>query len=467
MSGGNDKRHPASAVTFGVAEHFTSLLRPRSAAVHAGTRGRGPVAAVLALTVGLLTAGPVVVGGTSVDAEAATVGPGTVALSPSVVSASSVGNVVQLRYTAPRGGLSAGVVRVTVPHGWTAPQRRSPARPGYVTASAGALRVANRSIKVSSLRLCGGCSLDVTYSGSRAPTRARVSRFTTRSAPTPGMALAPLAVQPTVDVVGLGPGTMHEVLGMFVPSQNESDVLSTGAALGVDPHASLMFAGGTPCRNGAGASTTWSGIPGQVPGFQVVYSVGSLSASEATAIGNVLVRSGNADAVIRPMWEMNQGVGGWFPCWNYQRFPTAASYISEWRTIVAAFRAVSGNQFTYLWNPTLRMNDQPGGRSWLDTYPGDGWVTFVGGDTYDASSDPPALKALDNFARQHAKQMMIPEWGLNGHDDPGFVDSISNFVHDPANNVALESYFNYCGSFCSTLSQFPRSAARYRADFGH
>ena len=145
----------------------------------------------------------VAVGATSAGAAVSTAGPGTVAVTPVAVTPSSSGHTVQFRYTAPGSGLPNGAVNVAVPRQWTAPQVASPLRAGYVTATGGALRVARRSIRVTSLKLCGGCSLTITYTGATTPAADMVSTFLTRSSSSGGIRLHRLAVQPTVTV---GPG---------------------------------------------------------------------------------------------------------------------------------------------------------------------------------------------------------------------------------------------------------------------
>ena len=136
---------------------------------------------------------------------AATSGPGRIVLtSGSTVVADTSGQAVRLRYTAPGTGLSDGVVTVGVPRGWTRPQNLSAARPGYVTVNSGLLNVARRKIRVSSIRLCGGCSFTISYTNAKAPKTGRMSRFLTKSAPSSTTRLRALAVQPVISVGASG-----------------------------------------------------------------------------------------------------------------------------------------------------------------------------------------------------------------------------------------------------------------------
>lgn len=140
------------------------------------------------------------VGGSTTGAAASTTGPGTVTVSPTVVTPSSSGHAVQLRYTAPASGFRNGVVKVTVPRRWSPPQVVSTSHAGYVTTTAGSLRVIHRNIRVTALTLCGGCSLTISYAKVTAPATRQVSMFLTKSAPSVGMRLRRLAIQPAVTV---------------------------------------------------------------------------------------------------------------------------------------------------------------------------------------------------------------------------------------------------------------------------
>ena len=90
--------------------------------------------------------------------------------------------------------------------------------------------------------------------------------------------------------------------------------------------------------------------------------------------------------------------------------------------------------------------------------PGTSWTTVlndVGGLAYTAS-----------FAQAHGKLVSIPEWGLNGSDDPTFINEVYDFIANPANSVAYSSYFSDATSVDSDITQFPSSEAAFSADFG-
>ena len=60
------------------------------------------------------------------------------------------------------------------------------------------------------------------------------------------------------------------------------------------------------------------------------------------------------------------------------------------------------------------------------------------------------------------KPISLDEWGLDGRDDPSFISTIAGFIDDPANDVTLQSYFNYGAN---AITQYPESEAQYVRDF--
>ena len=99
----------------------------------------------------------------------------------------------------------------------------------------------------------------------------------------------------------------------------------------------------------------------------------------------------------------------------------------------------------------------------MTLYPGSAYVTNIGIDYYDygVSSEswiPPVLA----FAATQGKPISFDEWGVNGANDPAYIDYISNIVHNPADDVTAR-YFN---SGNSTLTDYPQAEAAYTADFG-
>ena len=85
----------------------------------------------------------------------------------------------------------------------------------------------------------------------------------------------------------------------------------------------------------------------------------------------------------------------------------------------------------------------------------DGTLGTVGGLSY-----------TEAFAKAHGKFVSVPEWGLNGVDDPAFINDMYGFIRNPGNDVAYSSYFSYDGAVNSDITQFPNSEAAFTHDFG-
>ena len=472
------------------APHGSSQMRaPRGA----GRRRR----VVLSAGVSLATVLSVLSVGASVSTDAAIVGPGSVALAPPAVPASSTGIAVQLRYTAPKGGLSGGIVKVTVPRGWSAPQKRSPWRKGYVTASAGVLRVNHRSIKVSSLKLCGGCALVIGYSGAKAPARSRMSRFLTTSAPSSAANLAPVAVQPTVAVIGSGGSTSaaQVPIGDYAGAGNPAGVAWFGRATGTHPTLAsdyLVGTGGWGAMDSARGVGAWRGS-----GYQLVLGVpilpggtGATLAAGASGAYNGyfvtlaqnLISQGEAGAYLRLGWEFN---ATWYN-WSVQNAGDAANFAAYFRNIVDAMRSVPGERFRFVWNPN---GDGPTNYTPDQAYPGSRYVDFVGSDVYgncwcspftpqsgwaSQLSHPWGLDWLASFAAQVGRPIVFPEWSVDYRPDGHGLGDDAYFIHQFAawigqNGVAWTNIFSYNAPDQENNildGHFPSALAAFRADFG-
>lgn len=197
-----------------------------------------------------------------------------------------------------------------------------------------------------------------------------------------------------------------------------------------------------------------------------------------------LVRTGLQDAIVRPGWEFN---GDWYP-WAARG--KAAAYVGCFRSIVTNMRATAGQRFRFDWNPTLGGGVMPAEQA----YPGDGYVDYIGVDTYDMSNrfarshsrstrsrvwhdilhGDHGLAFWSRFAAAHHKPMAVPEWGvvglsnsIGGGDDPSFVNHMFRFMTDPGHHVAYQQYFdaesNVADHRLDAGARFPRSQAAYRA----
>jgi hypothetical protein len=146
-------------------------------------------------------------------AHAAAAAPGSLAVAPSTAVAGSPGNTFTFTYTAPAQKLH-GIMLLTVPAGFTAPQNASPSAPGYVddvkdSCPANVLGTFGRKVAVH-LSCKAGTSFQLRFSGVTAPPAAGVYPFAavitdpndfawTPSSPPP--ASLQTLVSPTVTVV--------------------------------------------------------------------------------------------------------------------------------------------------------------------------------------------------------------------------------------------------------------------------
>jgi hypothetical protein len=206
-----------------------------------------------------------------------------------------------------------------------------------------------------------------------------------------------------------------------------------------------------------------------------------------------LIAAGQPDAALRLGWEFNLQTSRWST-------GDSSSFISYWRRIVAAMRAVPGQRFQFDWNPNNGHNKYDA----VHYYPGDDVVDYVGVDAYDVSyafhtypypkscdagcrterqtnawnksvyGGRRGLKFWSAFARRRGKPMSLPEWGLwtrlDGHgggDDPAYLSRMHAFIADPANGVAYQAYFEFDGSDGPhrLMTTFTASGDTFRALF--
>jgi acid phosphatase len=296
---------------------------------------------------------------------------------------------------------------------------------------------------------------------------------------------AALTQSPSEPTANPGSAGTTPQFGFFVSDQDPASIVALGQSLGVTPDGMTGYTSGN----------SWSSIASYTPpqtSLRLFLSVDmnpdNSDPTQAPAnlgtfvtLAQHLVAGGQADAIIRIGWE-----------WNYNSWAWANSgpqaYVVAFDDEVTAMRSVAGQHFTFDW--CANAGDAPTSGSYSDWYP-DGtysidptksFVDIIGTDHYDvASSTSPAAATANwnnnlnqigglaytvNFAHAHGKQVSVPEWGLNGVDDPTFIDLMSAFVHDPANSVAYSSYFSYAGSINSDITQFPSSAGQVGKDFG-
>ena len=237
---------------------------------------------------------------------------------------------------------------------------------------------------------------------------------------------------------------------------------SSASQLGVTQQVWSDYVGGSNSLGQTACDTGYS--PPSIPaGGTLMLGVGACTQAQSESIAKTLVAVGQSHAIIRVMWEFNNNLSGWFQNWNQLTFPTAASFINAFDTVVAGFRAVSPN-FQIMWNPNGGTGNT-NGVSWQSEYPGNSDVSIIGVDQYDFGGYAANIQAAVSFAQAKGLPVAIPEWGLNGSDDPSYINDVASIVNNPANDFDVQAYFSYAGSIDSDITQFPQSEAAFRADF--
>lgn len=265
---------------------------------------------------------------------------------------------------------------------------------------------------------------------------------------------APVKAKPVAPVAA-HPATFASALGLFVGSQSPADVLALGRTLGVTPVVDTVY---------ADQSSQYCTYSPPTTSMTLMVGIGNCSAAQVATIGQNLVHAGQSHAIIRIMWEQNQNQAGWFQTWN-QLSLSSAQYVSIFQSTVVAMRAVSPT-FSFVWNPNGGTANEAAGRAWTDTWPGKAYVNLVGIDQYDWQGYAANVQAVVAFAHAQGLPVAIPEWGLNGADDPTFINVMAALIKNPANDITVEAYFNYAGSTNSDITQFPASEAAYKAVLG-
>jgi alpha-tubulin suppressor-like RCC1 family protein len=195
-------------------------------------------------------------------------------------------------YAAQTGGITRGQLTIVVPPGWSAPSR-TPGSAGYVTASAGTVGVAGRTISISDLTLGPRETLKIRYANAAGPsTNVGSQVWDARERSGPSGQPRPLASPPVVSVLPLDGSGQATSTPSFVPS---------GAA-----HFSLTFtydAGPGGMDGGAVAITVPPGWPSpstrpQDPGY-VTSAAGTVAVSGRTIVlGVKRIHSGSSVSVV-------------------------------------------------------------------------------------------------------------------------------------------------------------------------
>jgi Glycosyl hydrolase family 26 len=219
-----------------------------------------------------------------------------------------------------------------------------------------------------------------------------------------------------------------------------------------------------------------------------------------------LVAGGFGSSYIRLGWEFQ---GSWFP-WNICNQDGQKDFVPAFRNIVTSMRSVSGADFKFIWNPDDSSNTSCSGQL-EDYYPGDSYVDMVSADVYDTNggseSDSARWTELVNgvnaggwtatapepvngqafkgyglnwlvaFAREHNKEIGLPEWGLwstgsnGGGDDSYFVNQMASWIKSYATGPTI--FWNYDDGADGTVltvpdettGDVPDATAAFRNDF--
>ncbi len=306
-------------------------------------------------------------------------------------------------------------------------------------------------------------------------------------------------------------------LGVYLGYQSPAGVSSFGRAVGERPRFAMDFLNGDSwsalVKTAPSYMAAWkkSGLRmiWGVPILPDVTSGGSAAvASDSTdtlqrgadgaynsyfrKVAKDMVAGGEAKSIIRLGWEFN---GDWF---SWSAGGQSAAFVAYWRQIVDTMRSVTGQKFTFEWNPTAGVTKAG---NLVNDYPGNSYVDYIGLDVYDQQwgyygaqgcegvtcqqdefhkilTEPDGLNWLAKFAAHEGKPIVLPEWGLGvfnptdlngtyqdeelgGGDDPTFIDDMAAWID--AHHVFEASYWDFEPE---TLSVTPLSAAALRSDFG-
>jgi Glycosyl hydrolase family 26 len=125
------------------------------------------------------------------------------------------------------------------------------------------------------------------------------------------------------------------------------------------------------------------------------------------------------------------------------------------------FVLIAKSRLRVIWNPLGWADPDVPGNQPERYYPGDAYVDVVGGDVYKTAGNVGHMTALDKLYAAHKnKPFSIPEWGLNGVDDPGWVRRVADWIRaHPRTEVAV--YFNGRAGSSFDLARKPQSRAAY------
>lgn len=267
------------------------------------------------------------------------------------------------------------------------------------------------------------------------------------------------------------------VLGLYVGSVQSAT--SLGKTLGLNPlNGYSYYCDGSSWQSIAACGPVGGLAPGatQLVGVNLTPGGTGLSAVAAN-LGTFTTLASHfvgTNVVFRVGWEFD---GNWFPWGNGVNGNTPAQYAAATALVLPAMKAADpAARFDFSDNTGTSTLAQ------LKTYMGNNaalW-TYVGGDHYDDKGSTTggtmsAMTATVTLASQLNKPLSLGEWGLHNSDDVAFINNMATVIlHSatasakwgwPSYSVGPTSYFSAALQINSDITQFPNSAAAFRADF--
>ena len=235
-------------------------------------------------------------------------------------------------------------------------------------------------------------------------------------------------------------------LGLFVGSQSPADVMALGQQLGVTPSIDTVY---------ADQSSDYCTYSPPTTSMTLMVGIGNCTAAQVAAIGQNLVtpaRATPSSASCGSRTRTSRVVPDLEPTQPLRR-PVRRD-LPEHRHDHAGREPVVQHHVE-----PQRGNRQRSRRTDVDRHVArQGLRRTSSASTSTTGPGTPAnVQAVVAFAHSQGLPVAIPEWGLNGTDDPAFINTMAGLIKDPANDITVESYFSYAGSTDSDITQFPAS----------
>jgi hypothetical protein len=282
--------------------------------------------------------------------------------------------------------------------------------------------------------------------------------------------------------------TSTPILGLYVDNPTPAHVAAVASSLGVPDEAASGYTGGT----------SWAGIASYTPfsgardpqGYRLLLSVamcpspgGNLEAVPThlgtfRTLARHLVAGGQGDAIIRLGEEANgNSPGGPHSGFSWVTADSGL-FKSDFREIVTTMRSVPGSHFLFDFNVNDAFtfpwpNGARGTSGFNDYYPGDDYVDVISDDFYENGYPTRYVGNVTGVideAIAHHKPWALPEWGLNGSDEPQYIKTMTSLIRGTfprphGGTYPAPLYESYFDTAASTLGpSVPRSRSALRTD---